>query len=142
MRGKDREQAIADLTAEGWPLADIRSVLRDAATLTRLAELACSSEAADRDRVPCPRLPAWPHHRGQCVCQNYGSFAHETSTHGQVPRYMVRERAAEIRVANRAAAHGATVKFNGDPRGYVVKLGLPSGRYNTWGGKGEGYGIG
>ena len=28
------------------------------------------------------------------------------------------------------------------PRGYVVKLHLPSGKHNTWGGKESGYGIG
>lgn len=32
-------------------------------------------------------------------------------------------------------------RVNGDPRGYPVKLQLPSGRYNTWGGREEGYGI-
>ena len=36
---------------------------------------------------------------------------------------------------------GIEVKFNGDPRGYPVKLLLPSGDYNTWGGKEEGWGI-
>lgn len=29
----------------------------------------------------------------------------------------------------------------GDPRGYVVKLHLPNGAYNTWGGKESGYGV-
>jgi hypothetical protein len=36
---------------------------------------------------------------------------------------------------------GIGVKFNGDPRGYAVKLLLPSGDYNTWGGKEDGWGI-
>lgn len=104
MRGKDREQAIADLTAEGWPLADIRAVLRNAATLTRYAEMACNIELTPGD--------------------------------------IAREQAAERRVRALATRRGATVKFNGDPRGYVVKLGLPSGKYNTWGGRESGYGIG
>jgi hypothetical protein len=34
-----------------------------------------------------------------------------------------------------------SVKLEGDPRGYVVKLILPSGRYNTLGGQEEGFGI-
>ena len=29
----------------------------------------------------------------------------------------------------------------GDPRGYTTKLILPSGAYNTWGGKESGYGV-
>ena len=33
------------------------------------------------------------------------------------------------------------VTFNGDPRGYAVKLHFASGAYNTWGGKEEGWGI-
>lgn len=33
------------------------------------------------------------------------------------------------------------VTFNGDPRGYAVKLHFASGVYNTWGGKSEGWGI-
>lgn len=33
------------------------------------------------------------------------------------------------------------VNFGGDPRGYTVKLILPSGRYNTWGGAEDGWGV-
>ena len=33
------------------------------------------------------------------------------------------------------------VLFNGDPRGYAVKLLLPSGAYNTMGGREEGWGV-
>jgi hypothetical protein len=36
---------------------------------------------------------------------------------------------------------GAALKFGGDPRGFTVKLLLPSGEYNTWGGAEEGYGV-
>lgn len=32
-------------------------------------------------------------------------------------------------------------KTSGDPRGYGLKLMLPSGRYNTFGGPEEGYGV-
>lgn len=33
-------------------------------------------------------------------------------------------------------------EVTGDPRGYCLKLHLPDGSYNTWGGKESGYGIG
>ena len=36
---------------------------------------------------------------------------------------------------------GIVADFGGDPRGYTVKLQLPSGAYNTWGGQESGYGI-
>lgn len=35
-----------------------------------------------------------------------------------------------------------SVKFGGDPRGFCVKLMLLDERYNTWGGKEDGWGIG
>ena len=58
---RDRDEFIAIATKEGIPVDVARKLLRYAATLHRLAELECSSEAADRDRVPCPRRdkPAW-----------------------------------------------------------------------------------
>lgn len=33
------------------------------------------------------------------------------------------------------------IQVTGDPRGYIVRFMLPSGRYNTWGGKEAGWGI-
>ena len=33
------------------------------------------------------------------------------------------------------------VKFGGDPRGYTVKVMLPNGHSNTWGGPEDGWGI-
>ena len=33
-------------------------------------------------------------------------------------------------------------EIGGDPRGYCLKLHLPDGAYNTWGGRESGYGIG
>lgn len=35
--------------------------------------------------------------------------------------------------------YGDALDVNGDPRGYVVKIKLPSGRYNNWGG--EAWGV-
>lgn len=37
---------------------------------------------------------------------------------------------------------GTSAEFGGDPRGYTVKLHLPSHVYNTWGGEESGWGIG
>lgn len=40
--------------------------------------------------------------------------------------------------------HGIELRadMTGDPRGFALKLHLPNGQYNTWGGKESGYGIG
>ena len=135
MTKRDREQAIADLTAEGWPLASIRSVLRSATTLTRLAELACSSEAADRDRLPCPATWGGTQYR-HCLCDA------PNGGHESIPRIAIQAARIERRLDILAQTHGARATFDGDPRGYVVKLHLPSGKSNTWGGKESGYGIG
>ena len=37
--------------------------------------------------------------------------------------------------------HGLQVRVGGDPRGYAVKILLPTGRYNTLGGAEEGWGA-
>ena len=47
----------------------------------------------------------------------------------------------EKRVTALCGELGISCHFNGDPRGYAVKLHLPDGAYNTWGGKEEGWGI-
>ncbi len=53
------------------------------------------------------------------------------------------EKRLEARIREAALQLGGVVgvKFTGDPRGYCVRLMLASGRYNTWGGKEDGYGI-
>jgi hypothetical protein len=48
---------------------------------------------------------------------------------------------ADIRAI--AAGFGLKVKFDGDPRGFTVKLHAPKGTvWDTWGGAETGYGIG
>lgn len=37
--------------------------------------------------------------------------------------------------------HGFRANLSGDPRGYTVKIILPTGAYNTAGGASEGYGV-
>lgn len=46
------------------------------------------------------------------------------------------DRATEVRIAAVCAAIGfPAVRFEGDPRGFTVKVTLPSGRSNHWGGE-------
>lgn len=47
-----------------------------------------------------------------------------------------RDENATARIGGRLAAYGIESTFQGDPRGAVVKLRLPSGRANDWGGEG------
>jgi hypothetical protein len=45
-------------------------------------------------------------------------------------------------IINKHGALALKADVTGDPRGYCLKLHLPDGSYNTWGGKEAGYGIG
>ena len=57
---------------------------------------------------------------------------------GLTEREEARRREAERRVASFAAFYGMTAKTDGDPRGYVLKVLLPTGLYNTMGGASDG----
>ena len=121
---RDRDEFITIAAKEGIPVDVARKLLRYAATLHRLAELECSSEAADRDRVSCPRdIP--------CLCQDYGSY---NGDHGTVPRIAVHGARTQRRVETLCAdLPGIIPVFQEDPRGAVLKLRVPSGRTNDWG---------
>ena len=52
-----------------------------------------------------------------------------------------REGQIERRIRNRCELLGFRVEFGGDPRGYCVRVFVPSGKSNTWGGAECGYGV-
>ena len=148
----ERDQFIARMAQEGLPLAVTERLLRAATTLQRYAELACSSEAADRDRVPCPASLK----RGPCCCDGTSG----NSEHGSVPRITVQADRLERRIAallddystthtgscnrryndsaectchaqyssryNEANPADWIADFQGDPRGYVLRVIPPS----------------
>jgi hypothetical protein len=138
MRQKDREEFISIMSAEGVPLAVSRQLLRAGATLHRLAELECSSEAADRDQVPCPGGA------DSCLCRDYGSYTPPSVVsyapgrygHGTVPRITVQADRRRRRVEGLCRAQGLAPIFGGDPRGAVLIIKVPSGRTNDWGQRG------
>lgn len=139
-RQRDREEFIAILASEGIPLTVTRALMRAGTSLHRIAELQCSSEVADRDRVRCPgggRLRLDKQTGGTvldaCLCRDYGSWNDETRTHGTVPRVNVQEAKIQERVEKLCATYGLKPIFQGDPRGAVLKLKVPSGRTNDWG---------
>jgi len=137
---KDRDEFVAVIRDELPNTASLREaldlarlILRNAATIQNAEEMACSSEAADRDRVPCPSKPG----AVDCLCRDCGSYAN--GRHGSVPRIQIQILRASQRIEAACNPWGIKPKFNGDPRGACVKLILPSGRYNSWGGKEDGY---
>jgi hypothetical protein len=139
-RSRDREEFVAIMVAEGMPLDVCRAVMRAAASLQRIAELECSSESADRDRVPCPgrQRPL------ACICEHWRSQdgqrgcgctspTGDADKHHPVTRIARREQSIRSTVERICAPYGIKPDFQGDPRGAVVKLKVPSGRTNDWG---------
>lgn len=116
---KEREQFIATVTREGLPFHVAQTLLRAATTINRLAELACSSEAADRDRIPCPATRNGTKFHGPCLCDRTND-GHET-----IPRIRLQDWNAERRAALAVPPDWA-VLTEGDPRGYTLKVIPPS----------------
>ena len=125
----DRDEFLSLMGAEGVPASVARKLLTAASTLLKLAELECSSEAADRDQVRCP-AKFHPRRELLCLCQGYGSYAQD---HGTVPRYMVQEAKTRRGVEALCAQHSLKPRFGGDPRGAVLVIEVPSGKSNCWG---------
>lgn len=136
---QEREEFIADMAKEGLPVSVTRQVLAMANRLQRYAELSCSSEAADRDRTKCPAIRSGKD--ADCLCDMWQSKedreAGKTPEHGDVPKIDVYEARTQRRLAALFANRpGFTANFQGDPRGAVVKIVVPSGRYDDMGKEG------
>jgi len=143
----EREQFVATMTTAGLPPSVVETILRNATTIERCAELACSSEAADRDRIPCPSHNA-PSTTDSCLCRDYGYFVGPGATsydgsnpHRPIPRHLVQSERAERRIEAaletvnasplRSQLGNATrfdAEFQGDPRGYTTKILRPGDR--------------
>lgn len=117
----ERDQFIARMSQEGLAFEAIMILLRCATTMQRLAELACSSEAADRDRIPCPADPLRAQWKkpGPCLCDLDGD------KHTDIPRIRLQDHRAELRAA-RALPKGWEILTQGDPRGAVLRVVPPS----------------
>lgn len=107
MNAKDREWVIADATRAGMTFEDARRIARLASTLDRLNEAECNGDYpcdnGERKVIACSRCEAGyvPSHVRSGLCDSCR---------------------AQDRVSKIAARYGATVTFNGDPRGYPLTL--------------------
>ncbi len=156
-RQREREEFIGSMIHEGVPVNVARLVLRHAASLHRIAELECSSEAADRDRVRCPATKTgkdadcicdfgWGRDKSGCrtikpeTCPCHtANKPYECVTcgckpgHATVPRISVRAQQLQRRVEVLLKPYNVEPIFQRDPRGAAVKLKVPSGRTDDWG---------
>lgn len=112
---RERGEAIAQLTKYGLPYPAIETLLRCATSINRYAELACSSEAADRDRIKCPADVKPGRKPGPCLCDLY------KDEHQTIPRYQLQDWRAEQRAA-KALPAGWRLVTSGDPRGYTLRV--------------------
>lgn len=122
---KDREEFVAVLTRECPAIDPVRvariagRIMRYGATMGRLAEEECNGD--------------WPIRK---VNQDeWRKLLDKRKLHA----------ANGVLTACWELAANKELKikpvFGSDPRGFTVKLLLPSGRYNTWGGREDGWGV-
>lgn len=135
----ERDHFIARMTTEGLGLDVIEQLLYSATTLHRLAELACSSEEADRDRIPCPAsaITLKRHARkptGPCICdrpmhvltdEDCANARPGANDHHDIPRIRLQDWRTAQRV-KRSMPAGWAIVTQGDPRGYVLRVIPPS----------------
>lgn len=118
----ERATFIDAMTREGMTTETSRLILRDANTLTRLAVAACNGD------WPCDNGTRKVKPCAECGC---GYAPSTLDKRGVCPSCR-----AESRVTRRCEPCGIVPIFNGDPRGAVVKLKVPSGRTDDWGQEG------
>lgn len=114
---REREEFIVRMVKEGLPYKVIAQLLSAATSLQRYAELATSSEAADRDRIPCPASRT--REPGPCLCDVY------EGKHQTIPRITLYDWQVASRIKRQIPADWS-LSFEGDPRGYVLKVIPPS----------------
>lgn len=121
----DRDSFMAAMSAAGVPLEVARKMLRYAAIIDRLAVAQCNGD--------------WP--------ADNGTGGAECPTCGGIWRAGITRRGCldcrtEAKLVALLDPFGIRVETGGDPRGYTVKLHLPTGAHNTWGNGGaDGYGV-
>lgn len=113
---------------EAAPLAELTALLFET-QLRRHAEIVPLAVARDATLL-------------QRLGRSLQSLAIAHCNHGLTARQERRQKSLCEHASAVASRYDATVDCGGDPRGYVLKIILPTGRYNTWGGKESGWGIG
>lgn len=106
---------------------DAIALLRIGASVSRWAVRACNGEGHRETVATYDKFGAYAGDRWSWAWDDADTAAMDKADARAL------KRASEI-----AARYGATVEIGGDPRGYVLRLHLASGRKNGWG---EGWGV-
>ena len=125
---KERDRFIIELTKalSATPADKVehaaRLILRHAKTHGRLAEESCNGH-------PAQGSPTMPTDQLNRLQERWDA------------RIEKQEAQIERRIKEICEPLGIVPDFGGDPRGYTVRLHLPTGAYNTWGGRESGFGV-
>ncbi len=99
-------------------------------------------------RLMAAEFPHVPHREMTDLAQELMNLARalhrldEAACHyGLTPRQEKRVERMEERLTEIGQQLGISIDHHGDPRGYSVYLHLPSGTYNSFGGREVGYGV-
>lgn len=134
---RDREETIARLTLEGLDMATIRRVFRLSQTLHRLAVASCNgdwpADNGERKTTICPRCEGgWHPSSFKRSTRNRPAICPDCYAEEQV-----RALFAKVNTAKGLDADtGYRAVMQGDPRGCVVKVAVPSGYTNDGGREG------
>ena len=121
---KERDEFIAALTralpnVDTFKIIDAaKRMMRHARTYSRVQEMVCNGHPAQSSNLPIETI-------------NKLQAKHDAYCEAQ-------EKRMERLITKAATDIGLTVDFQGDPRGYTVKVQLPDGRSNSFGGDGWG----
>ena len=119
-----RKEFVAIMAREvpAMPLQDVRRIMSASATLDRLAVAQCNGE------YPCDNGE-----RSVTACMRCESLyaPQALSAAGVCPDCRTKDRVERL-----CEPFGIVPQFHGDPRGCVLKLKMPSGRGNDFGGEG------
>jgi hypothetical protein len=133
---KERAQFMAALL-KAFPEKDFgeveqfaRLMLRHAATHGRLAEETCNGHPIQGQYTSATGDALKAHNARVTKLQNQWDA-----------RIEKKELQVEARMKVLCDAFGVELILGGDPRGYTVKIKLPNGASNTWGGAEDGFGV-
>lgn len=75
------------------------------------------------------------------LSRSYARLQEAECNYGLTPRQESRQKNIEQEISGICEELGFRVRFDGDPRGYTVRIFFPTGEYNSWGGEEDGWGI-
>lgn len=139
---KERNEFLEIAASEGLPGSTARKLMRYSTTLQRLAEAECNGD--DWRDEHGPRHYVNISEPGPMVtkCGENLVTAENTPAKVRSSKYWGRVTCSSCRsvrleeIARRTVPAGFTVLTQGDPRGAVLKIKVPSGRTNDWGREG------